>query len=715
MIKIFTFLTLFLCTLQFSHAQVNFNANTQVPAYHHPFEAGSNMGFHGDNWTDEMLANIAAGNPSLGVPGAGVRAVRPALFEWFLDYYGYDIRVSTFEHYSQLGMHNNTVFLGYPSQEHRDLTLYCQADYSHLFANLYEDIWDGGLNGTPINENNYFAYYVFNTVYNYGKYVKFWEIWNEPDVDLWGNGYLQPGEPNNHWDNIPDPCEYPFRAPVFHYIRMLRIAYDVIKTLDPNAYVAVGGVGYTSFVDVICRLTDNPVDGSVTPEYPLTGGAYFDVLSYHSYPHFDNSMRYWDDNIPGFAYNRNSDAAAKGVIDLKEEFQEVLYNRGYDGVTYPEKLWIITESNVPRVPMQEFLGGEDAQINFTMKALIECQRNDIKQFYIYNLAEDADWDNVGNQNGFNFMGLYQKLEWAQPYDMVMNNQGVAYKTTSDLLYNYHFDEGVTNGMNIPDGVKGIAFSNSNNEYIFGLWAETTLDKNEYAEATYQFPSNWGIDYAIIYEWDYATTNKSDTIDVVAPFELTGRPIFIKQSKYGALPIELLHFSGVKKDRDVELKWITASETNNEYWDIEHSIDKTNFVKVGLLPGAGTTTDAQYYSFIHDNAVAGNNYYRLKQVDNDGAFNYSHIINVPFDIKDVFVVNPSVAAAEISIEIYEVSQYEMELEIFDILGRKRHQQTLTPGEHFLTHDISGYDPGHYFVSLKIQGVDYFTTRFIKTEL
>ena len=62
----------------------------------------------------------------------------------------------------------------------------------------------------------------------------------------------------------------------------------------PKAFVAVGGLGWPSYLDVICRHTDEPFDGTATGQYPLKGGAYFDCMSFHSYPHLDNSMRRWE-------------------------------------------------------------------------------------------------------------------------------------------------------------------------------------------------------------------------------------------------------------------------------------------------------------------------------------------------------------------------------------------------------------------------------------
>lgn len=73
-------------------------------------------------------------------------------------------------------------------------------------------------------------------------------------------------------------------------IGLLRISYEVIKTVDENAYVCIGGIGNPAFLDAVLRNTDNPIDGTENNDYPLLGGAYFDVLSFHSYPHIDGSM-----------------------------------------------------------------------------------------------------------------------------------------------------------------------------------------------------------------------------------------------------------------------------------------------------------------------------------------------------------------------------------------------------------------------------------------
>jgi len=265
-------------------AQVSYNANTRVDAYTGSFAYGCNFGSY-PPWNDYTLADIAAGNTALNVKGAGVRSLHVPLPEHFLEQWGYSIRLNQFNHYASLGMIDHTVFIGYPSAAHKETDSYCANTTSALFENLYTDIWDGGANGTPVNDDNYYALYIYKMLKVYKYKVKFWEIWNEPDYTYSGNGNKAAGVAGNWWDNNPPPCDLEnLKAPIYHYVRMLRISYEVIKTLDPRAYVAIGGIGYPSFLDAVLRNTDNPTDGSVNSSYPLTGGAYFDVLSYHSYP-----------------------------------------------------------------------------------------------------------------------------------------------------------------------------------------------------------------------------------------------------------------------------------------------------------------------------------------------------------------------------------------------------------------------------------------------
>lgn len=516
-----------LATASPTHAQINFTANDTVPLYTKPFGFGANMGYY-TGWTDDQLADIAVGNSELNITGTGVNVLRPSLPENFVEEWGYDIRTSTFEHYGELGATENTVFIGYPSQRHRDKIYYCDNVPSEMFDNLYRDIWDDGADGTPINDDNWYAAYVYRLVNKYKKNVRFWEVWNEPDYSFVYEAELPPGQPGNWWENNPDPCDYALRAPVFHYIRTLRISYEVIKYIDPDAYVAVGGLGFPSFLDAIMRNTDNPDDGAVDSlRYPLRGGAYFDVLSYHTYPHIDGSLREWSNEISNFKYKRHSDESVAGVLDRKHRFEEVLNTYGYNGERYPEKVWIITEANIPRRSFNtEFIGSEIAQRNFVIKTVVKVQDEDIRQVYFYSLGDLGTEDSATDE--FQLMGLYRNLSQHEPYDMSKTQAGVGLKTAYDELHDKTYDPQQTKRLNLPNHIDGGAFVDSNGQYTYVLWAKTTEDNSELARTTYEFSSRTPVDYLKVKSWDHSRTQLPNIIHPKL-LELTGDPVFISST------------------------------------------------------------------------------------------------------------------------------------------------------------------------------------------
>lgn len=94
-----------------------------------------------------------------------------------------------------------------------------------------------------------------------------------------------------------------------------------------------------------------------------------------------------------------------------------------------------------------------------------------------------------------------------------------------------------------------------------------------------------------------------------------------------LPVELTAFYGQPAPAGVSLHWTTATELNNDYFDVERSTDGRSFRAVGRVAGAGTTHETQRYSYLDRNLDAGGYYYRLRQVDFDGSQEHSPVIFV----------------------------------------------------------------------------------------
>lgn len=456
------------------------------------FLYGSNMGYY-DGWRDEQLAEVLIGNPSKNISGAGVNSLRPALYEHFVNQWGYDIRLDAFKTYEQLGAINNTIFLNGPTEEHRDKTKYCGGQESKTFANLYEPIWSGD---GKVNPNNYYATYVYNVVKTYSPYVKYWEVWNEPDfTGNWGA--------TQTWANEdPSPCDLSnFSAPIESYVRMLRITYEIVKSVNPSGMVCVGGLGYSGFLDAILRNTDNPNGGTVSNEYPKKGGDWFDVVSYHVYPMYD------------LGGNKNSDAAAATISTHKNEFQNVLNKYSV------QKGFIVTETNIPRKPLNNYIGGTDVQRNFLIKAAVVAQKSGINGLYIYGPAEGQSYG--GASDPYKMMGFYEQITGG-PYNVKATEGAVAWRVTRSLLGGRRFDKNATDAMQLPPNADGAAFySDADKKYVYVLWAKTS-GTSESASVSYNFPASTGVTAATQYNWDGSSTQVS------AAVSLTGAPVFIKQ-------------------------------------------------------------------------------------------------------------------------------------------------------------------------------------------
>jgi hypothetical protein len=500
-------------------SQITFNANSRSNVLDGSFLYGSNMGWYGNNWSDEQVADILVGNPAKGVEGVGVNSLRPALYEYFLEEWGYDVRTETFRYYQTIGARNNTAFIGYPSDEHRENRFYCEQNQSGMFANLYEPIWDNGENGTPVNDRNTYALYVYKTVTRYHNQVKFWEVWNEPDFTTGPNGDKESGEERNWWDNDPDPCDlYAFYAPIQSYIRLLRISYEVIKSVDPEAFVCVGGIGYASFLDAVLRNTDNPDKGKVTAEYPQKGGAWFDCVSFHIYPMY--YLREWNNDIGNFDYYRTSDRAVQAIVDRKASFQELIRKYGY-GSDYPDKSFIITETNIPSKPFDDMIGSDEAQRNFLIKAAVACQKAGIGALYVYGVADEplADQSHV-----YTVMGLYEAIP-EMPYNVKVKDSGIAWRTVSRQLGDRKFDKERTQALNLPPEINGGAFyASSTDDYVYALWAVAVGD-NERRKADYVFPESWKVKEINGRQWNETGFSLQGN-----KIELTESPVFVQITK-----------------------------------------------------------------------------------------------------------------------------------------------------------------------------------------
>ena len=208
-------------------------------------------------------------------------------------------------------------------------------------------------------------------------------------------------------------------------------------------------------------------------------------------------------------------------------------------------------------------------------------------------------------------------------------------------------------------------------------------------------------------------------------------IFMKRENiYNIIPVELVSFNANVFGNDVVLNWLTVTETNNRGFEVERcQITEMNiqsdWKQIGFVAGKGTTTEIQGYSFT-DNAESGKYRYRLRQIDFDGSFEYSIVIEVEVGIQEQFSLaqnfpNPFNPTTKIKYTIPNVITPPLErgkqshlvsLKVYDVLGNEITtlvNEEKSAGNYEVELDVStlssgisakgGYASGVYFYRLQ----------------
>lgn len=177
-----------------------------------------------------------------------------------------------------------------------------------------------------------------------------------------------------------------------------------------------------------------------------------------------------------------------------------------------------------------------------------------------------------------------------------------------------------------------------------------------------------------------------------------------------VPVELSSFTASLNNGNVELNWTTATETNNQGFEVQRNSGGEEFETIGYVAGFGTTTETKSYAFTDGSVSAGIYSYRLKQIDLDGSFEYSQVIEVEVPVPAEYSLNqnypnPFNPATKISFSL--AADSKVTLKIFDVLGQEvasLFSGDLSAGAHELDFNASALNSGVYLYRLDAQGIN-----------
>jgi hypothetical protein len=180
---------------------------------------------------------------------------------------------------------------------------------------------------------------------------------------------------------------------------------------------------------------------------------------------------------------------------------------------------------------------------------------------------------------------------------------------------------------------------------------------------------------------------------------------------GILPIKLLHFGATVLRKQVQLDWSTASEQNNAYFEIQRSPNGVQYEDIGRMTGAGTSSEKHDYIFTDTKPLKGIGFYRLKQVDSDGAFSYSPVVSVTMGSAGGFLLAPMPASDKMQVKLETSFSEEGNWQLYDLSGRLVKTGSVKAESDAFTIDVSDLAEGSYVIMIA-HGAEVMTRQFQK---
>lgn len=244
-------------------------------------------------------------------------------------------------------------------------------------------------------------------------------------------------------------------------------------------------------------------------------------------------------------------------------------------------------------------------------------------------------------------------------------------------------------------------------FVSRIFAGSDINNDGYPEIILAYQSvvdSVRYDY---YQWSDDDDDYLYYSEKLVPFD---HPVNIRVLEWGRanLPVELTLFNAKLNNNKVNLTWQTATEKNNQGFEIERSVDKKNWRIIGFVDGNGTTTENRSYTFIDDTPAKTISYYRLKQIDYDGSYEYSQTIELNTNVPTRFSLsqnypNPFNPSTKITFSLPEKAN--VVLSVYNPVGelvRRLTEKEYEAGKYEIDFNASGLTSGVYFYRIDVTG-------------
>lgn len=256
-----------------------------------------------------------------------------------------------------------------------------------------------------------------------------------------------------------------------------------------------------------------------------------------------------------------------------------------------------------------------------------------------------------------------------------------------------------NGSLTNEGKIPIDFDGSDNsqDYFYGI---TVANLGGELEIRFKngFVPTLHTDYIIIYANSVVGTFDS----VIWPTGVTGNVIYTSNRlkvNFTSLPVELVDFEAFPDKEEIRLEWSTATEYNSAGFDIQKSENGIDWKYLDFVPGLGNAHDLSTYHYVDSRPHWGLNYYRLKQIDFDGTYQYSKVIAAECNPSQTGVaVFPNPSTGMINIKIDQPIDQKVRLELRDHLGKRVWERVLEQDNSHSSYAIHLREKGLYFLSI-----------------